>query len=1315
MTRRSGLRVIGLLPFAALATFIACAPSPTAVDDGSGDASVASPPPTVQASPPPNFFAGPPDESRAIVQTGAQVQLSQAASSRPLREITPSMGETEVDVHEVRILPPRPSPPKDQIDPVVDMKAPPPLMPAPNESFIGQGTTISNSTITGTPPDPNGAVGPNHFVQIVNGGIAIWNKTGSLLWGSKSTNVLWNGYSTADGNGCAASNDGDAVVVYDKWADRWFITQFDVPNNNGPDWQCVAVSQTSDPTGAYWLYDFKYQYFNDYGKFSVWPDAYYSTFNMFGNGGFKGADYCAYDRVSMLAGNPATQQCFQQGATIGGDLPASADGQVAPPRGEPGFILDPETNALDIYKFHVDWVTPANTTLTGPTSIPVANYTTACVKGCVPQPGTAEKLDTLSDRLMFRLAYRNFGDHESLMVNQTVDANGVMSVRWYELRAPNGTPVVYQQGTYAPNDTEWRWMASIAEDQAQDFALGFSIGNKTTDASVAWTGRLNGDALGTMGQGETTVKAGGGAEPSATRWGDYSAMTVDPVDDCTFWYTNEEYPKTNNAFTWDTWIPSFKFPSCAANDFTISVTPASQSVQQNKSVTYTVSTALKQGSAETIALNVQDLPSGVSGSFNPATVTAGGSSTLTLTATLSAPIVSNVTFTVIGTATSAVHPATAQVSVVGCSKDTCGSLGDNCGTPPDGCGGTLASCGTCSGSNTCGGGGTPYQCGCTPTTCAKLGDNCGTPPDGCGGTLASCGTCSGVNTCGGGGTQYQCGCAPTTCAKLGDNCGTPPDGCGGTLASCGTCSGANTCGGGGTQYQCGCTPTTCAKLGDNCGTPPDGCGGTLASCGTCSGVNTCGGGGTQYQCGCAPTTCAKLGDNCGTPPDGCGGTLASCGTCTGSNTCGGGGTQYQCGCTPTTCAKLGDNCGTPPDGCGGTLASCGTCTGSNTCGGGGTQYQCGCTPTTCAKLGDNCGTPPDGCGGTLASCGTCTGSNTCGGGGTQYQCGCTPTTCAKLGDNCGTPPDGCGGTLASCGTCSGVNTCGGGGTPNVCGCTPTTCAMLGDNCGTVPDGCGGTLNCGTCMGASTCGGGGTPNVCGCTPTTCAVLGDNCGTPPDGCGGALSSCGTCSGSNTCGGGGTPYQCGCTPTTCATLGDNCGTPPDGCGGTLTSCGTCSGSDTCGGGGTPNVCGCKPKTCGQVGATCGQTSDGCGGTQDCGSCPPGKTCDANNACVDSPEAGTPDAGPPDAGTTDTGTPDTGMTEAGPTLDGSPPPGDDSGDDGGGDSGVAPDAGNGNHLSGGGCGCRTTGESEDGSLAIVGFGGLAAMVLLRARRRRR
>ncbi len=429
------------------------------------------------------------------------------------------------------------------------------------EGFTGPSGAFS---VDSAPPDPSGAIGATQFMQIVNTGIAIFDKTTKVAtYGPAPTNILWQGF----GGHCESDNDGDGVVVYDKTANRWVVTQFAV--EGATNLQCVAVSKTSDATGGYWRYAFDYgpSDFPDYPKLGVWPDAYYITFNIFGSS-FNGARLCAYDRGAMLNGNPATQQCFQLSSSFGGVLPADLDGSTPPPAGSPNYLVNFDTNSLNLWKFHVDWLAPNNTSLIGPINIPAATFSPACRGGgtCIPQPNTQQRLDSLADRLMFRVGYRNFGNHESLVINHTVRADPAKrfdphtGVRWYELRNPGGTPVVYQQSTFAP-DGNFRFMGSLAMDKQGNIAMGYSVSSKSLFPSIRYTGRLATDPLNTM-QAEATIIDGAGSQTSGlSRWGDYSTITVDPVDNCTFWYVNE-YLQTTGAFNWSTRIASFKFPGC---------------------------------------------------------------------------------------------------------------------------------------------------------------------------------------------------------------------------------------------------------------------------------------------------------------------------------------------------------------------------------------------------------------------------------------------------------------------------------------------------------------------------------------------------------------------------------------------------------------------------------------------------------------------------------------------------------------------------------------------------------------------------------
>jgi hypothetical protein len=431
----------------------------------------------------------------------------------------------------------------------------------PGLNFDGVGVGFSGPQgafiVTGVPPDPNGAVGDTQYVQWVNTSFAVFNKaTSAVVYGPVPGNILWQGF----GGQCELQNDGDPIVLFDHIARRWVFSQFAVSGGKGKYYQCIAVSTTSDATGTFNRYAFLMPDFNDYAKIAVWPDAYYTSFNLFtsATGNFIGGYACALDRVSMLAGTAASAQCFS--SAFGGLLPSDLDGSALPPAGSPNYYLALDTNSLDLWRFHVDFAVPGNSTFTGPTSIPVDAYSQACGGAtCIPQPGTSQQLDSLGDRLMHRLAYRNFGTYETIVTNHSIDNGGPAAIRWYEIRNPGGTPTVHQQGTYAPDATS-RWMGSIAMDAVGDIAVGYSTSSSTIHPSVAYTGRLAADPLGTL-QAESVIISGVGSQTMVSRWGDYSGMTIDPIDDCTFWYTNE-YLQTNGQFNWSTRIASFKFPGC---------------------------------------------------------------------------------------------------------------------------------------------------------------------------------------------------------------------------------------------------------------------------------------------------------------------------------------------------------------------------------------------------------------------------------------------------------------------------------------------------------------------------------------------------------------------------------------------------------------------------------------------------------------------------------------------------------------------------------------------------------------------------------
>lgn len=424
------------------------------------------------------------------------------------------------------------------------------------------------------PPDTTGDVGPNHYVQWVNLRYAIYTLTRdasnnitafNLVPGfPKQGNVVWQGF----GGRCQSDNDGDPIVQYDQLANRWILTQFAVSAT--PYTQCVAVSTSPDPTGTYFRYAFSYsRSFNDYPKMGVWPDAYYITYNMFRNGAsFVGNTVCALERAQMLVGGPARQACASTSTSHHSLEPADLEGTTLPPAGSPNFLMSMTSTTINFWRFAVNW-SAGTGTLTGPTAVPgVAAFSRACGGGtCVPQPGTTNKLDSLADRLMYRLSYRNLGTREALVINHSVTSGTGVGVRWYELTNATGqtlasaAPVLRQQGTFAPTN-DFRWMGSAAMDKTGGIAIGYNISNASTIVpSIRYAYRGPADPLGTLGN-ETTILVGSGIQTATlTRWGDYSTISVDPVDGCTMVFTSQFQPANGN-FNWNTYIHSFKLSTC---------------------------------------------------------------------------------------------------------------------------------------------------------------------------------------------------------------------------------------------------------------------------------------------------------------------------------------------------------------------------------------------------------------------------------------------------------------------------------------------------------------------------------------------------------------------------------------------------------------------------------------------------------------------------------------------------------------------------------------------------------------------------------
>ena len=444
-------------------------------------------------------------------------------------------------------------------DPVVQSSMPDPQMPSPILNF--DGIPFPGVVCFCAPPDTNGEVGLDQYVQIVNEGFQVFDKTtGASIFGPVAISSIWTGF----GGLCEFNGFGDPVVVYDQLANRWLITQFAGAGFPITD-QCIAVSTSPDAAGSYARYGFHMtDDFYDYPKFGVWPDAYYASANIFNASGtaFLGPQAYAFDRDAMLAGDPATFIAAPMGASTDDSyMPADLDGLVPPPAGAPNpYVSIGVQPTWPVHRFHVDFDNPGASTFDLVGTLTPAPFTVLFSN--VPQLGTGDTLDSLADRGMFRNAYRNFGDHEALTGNITVSSGGVAGIRWFEVNnATSGTPAFTQQGTYQPDST-WRWMGSVAMDNDSDLALGFSASDATIHPQVRYAGRLAGDPPGTLGQGEAHLFDGAGSQTdTVSRWGDYSDMTVDPIDDCTFWYT-QEYYQTTSSFNWRTRIGNFRFPEC---------------------------------------------------------------------------------------------------------------------------------------------------------------------------------------------------------------------------------------------------------------------------------------------------------------------------------------------------------------------------------------------------------------------------------------------------------------------------------------------------------------------------------------------------------------------------------------------------------------------------------------------------------------------------------------------------------------------------------------------------------------------------------
>jgi hypothetical protein len=458
-------------------------------------------------------------------------------------------------------------------------------MPTPLASFDGL-SSDDNAAAFGfrvIPPDPNSDVGPNNYVQSVNSLTRIYDKSGAPLTPPFKLSSIFAPLGTA----CSTRDDGDPIIQYDSLADRWILSQY--CNNFPPFRQLIAVSQTGDPTGAYFIYEFVMPNvrLNDYPKLSVWTDAYYMSTDEFLGGDYAGSGAFAFDKKKLLTGDSSASYIYfslnsPTMMRIGGLLPSDFDGLNAPPANAPNIFVgyaateygDPQ-DAIRLFDFHADFANPSNSTFVeraeSPITVPAFDPTSNDGRADVFEPAPGESLDAQSDRLMYRVAYRNFDSHESLVFNQTVRVSPIAEtyrggVRVYELRRAGANFTVGEAATFGDNSIT-RWMGSAAQDNQGNIAFGYSTGSEEKKPSIAYNGKLASEPPGTFRTEAVLVVGTGVQKAFGFRWGDYTAMTVDPADDCTFWYTNEYYSQESedeSDFGWLTRIGKFKFNECVA-------------------------------------------------------------------------------------------------------------------------------------------------------------------------------------------------------------------------------------------------------------------------------------------------------------------------------------------------------------------------------------------------------------------------------------------------------------------------------------------------------------------------------------------------------------------------------------------------------------------------------------------------------------------------------------------------------------------------------------------------------------------------------
>src|SRR3954452_15459182 len=516
--------------------------------------------------------AGPPKEGSMHRAGSTQLDLRFLPQTLPIRQVRP---EREPPIVKPVTIQGKVVPPNRNIAAPAPQNAP---APSPSTSFLGLDFA---SWGAGHPPDTVGDVGPNHYIEAVNTSIGIYSKTGGPPLAAINFNTLMS--QGHFGNLCDTNNFGDPIVLYDTFEDRWVITDFAFPlvagNPVAPAYECFAVSKTGDPVAGGWNF-FSFEItgaFGDYPKLGVWPDGIYMSVNLFGFGGgsFQNPRVYAFNKAQMYSGSPSVQVVsFDAPAADFTILPSNARLQTGtPPPGTPNYFLSTWEflNGLTVYKFHVDWDKISLSTFTGP-DIPIAatSWPNAAVANPPSQGGN--NLDALQIRAMMQNQYTNIGGVESLWDTHTVrrgNTTGFAAPRWYQLNVTGGTvaSTIAQAATWDPDGANviHRWMPSLAVNRNGDMALGYSTSSTTTKPAIKYAGRLAADPINTFSQTEQLLIQGTGTQvgncgtSACTRWGDYSAMTLDP-DGCTFWYTNEYYAV--DGLNHQTRIGSFIYPSC---------------------------------------------------------------------------------------------------------------------------------------------------------------------------------------------------------------------------------------------------------------------------------------------------------------------------------------------------------------------------------------------------------------------------------------------------------------------------------------------------------------------------------------------------------------------------------------------------------------------------------------------------------------------------------------------------------------------------------------------------------------------------------